>query len=116
MRIPPDQEVLYRLPEVSVITGRRPSTIYQDMADGTFPRPVQLGEQSVAWKKSDIDRWIAERPAADPTRITTPAERGYRRPRNGHSLQNKSLAARQGDTGSKRAATRKHESTSRTKI
>jgi len=60
-----DQEILYRLPEVTAITGRRRSTIYKDIADGTFPRPVRLGAQSVAWKKSDLDRWISTRPVAD---------------------------------------------------
>lgn len=68
--IPPDQEMLYRLPEVMSITGRRRATIYRAVAEGTFPRPVQLGPQSVAWKKSSIDEWIASRP------ITTSREAG----------------------------------------
>jgi len=67
-RIP--QEVLYRLPDVVAITGRRRATIYRDITEGTFPRPVRLGKQSVAWKKSELDRWIASRP------ITTAGEPG----------------------------------------
>ncbi len=64
------QEVLYRLPDVISITGRKRSTIYRAIAEGTFPRPLAIGAQSVAWKKSDLDRWIASRP------ITTAGEPG----------------------------------------
>lgn len=58
------QEVLYRMPELVRITGKGRSTLYADIKAGTFPRPVRLGIQSVAWRKSDIDRWIADRPVA----------------------------------------------------
>jgi len=58
----PDQEVIYRRPEVERISGKSRSTIYDDMAEGTFPRPIRLGRQSVGWRKSDIDRWIRSRP------------------------------------------------------
>ena len=58
------QEVLYRLPSVVDITGRSRAAIYRDIAAGQFPRPVQLGVQSVAWRKSDLDQWIASRPQA----------------------------------------------------
>jgi prophage regulatory protein len=58
------QEILYRLPDVVRITGRKRSTIYHDITNKCFPRPVQLGRQSVAWRKSDLDRWIQSRPIA----------------------------------------------------
>jgi prophage regulatory protein len=64
------QEILYRLRDVVSITGRRPSTIYKDISEGRFPRPVQLGAQSVAWKKSELDEWIDTRP------VTTAREIG----------------------------------------
>lgn len=67
--IPANQEILYRLSEVEGICGMKRSTIYRAVAEGSFPSPVQLGPQSVAWKKSDIDRWIAKLPIADPARI-----------------------------------------------
>jgi prophage regulatory protein len=60
--IPPDQEIIYRQPDVITITGRGRATIYRDIAAGTFPAPVRLGEQSVGWRKSDVDEWIASRP------------------------------------------------------
>jgi prophage regulatory protein len=34
------------------------------MAEGTFPRPVDIGGGRVAWPESRIDAWIAERIAA----------------------------------------------------
>lgn len=63
--IPPDQEILYRLPQTETISGKKRSTIYKAIREGNFPKPVQLGAQSVAWRKSDLDKWIASRPEAD---------------------------------------------------
>ncbi len=34
------------------------------MEDGAFPKPIKLGERSVAWLEEDIDRWQQERIAA----------------------------------------------------
>jgi prophage regulatory protein len=65
MQIPVEQEVLYRLPAVIAITGRKRSALYKDIAAQKFPRPVRLGAQSVAWRKSDLDRWIASLPVAE---------------------------------------------------
>ncbi len=39
------------------------SSIYLRMAQGTFPKPIRLGPNSVAWLASDIDSWICERAA-----------------------------------------------------
>ena len=55
------QEELQRLPIVRRRTGLSRSSIYQKVHAEEFPRPVKLGAQSVAWRKSDIDRWIATR-------------------------------------------------------
>ncbi len=32
--------------------------------DSTFPRSIQLGAKSVGWYKTDIDEWLASRPAS----------------------------------------------------
>lgn len=32
------------------------------VADGKAPRPVQLGENSVAWRMSDLRVWLESRP------------------------------------------------------
>lgn len=52
---------LIRLPEVRHRVGLGRSTIYRWMAEGKFPKPVQLGGYVVAWPEDEIERWISER-------------------------------------------------------
>jgi len=52
---------LYRMPAVIQLTGLARSTIYKVMSLGRFPKQVHLTDQSVAWRGSDIDAWIASR-------------------------------------------------------
>ena len=52
---------LVRLKEVQHRVGLGRSTIYRWMAEGRFPKPLQLGSHSVAWKQDEIDAWIAQR-------------------------------------------------------
>jgi predicted DNA-binding transcriptional regulator AlpA len=33
--------------------------IWRKTKDGTFPAPVKLGANLTAWRREDIDRWIA---------------------------------------------------------
>ena len=57
-----DRELkLYSMPEVMQITGLARSTICKVMRLGRFPKQVHLTDQSVAWRSSDIDAWIASR-------------------------------------------------------
>jgi prophage regulatory protein len=56
---------LIRLPEVQHRVGLGRSTIYRWMAEGKFPKPVQLGGYSVAWAEDDIDEWIRQRVSDD---------------------------------------------------
>jgi prophage regulatory protein len=53
-----------RRKKVESRTGLSRSSIYAGIKAGTFPRPIQLGAQSVGWLESDIDAWILERIAA----------------------------------------------------
>lgn len=55
---------LQRLPIVEVRTGFKKSSIYAGVKAGTFPAPVRLSARAVAWRESDIDRWINERTTA----------------------------------------------------
>ena len=55
---------IYRLPEVVAICGISRSTIYEMIRRDEFPRPVQLGARAVGWRHSDIEAWLASRPAA----------------------------------------------------
>lgn len=52
---------LIRLPEVQHRVGLGRSTIYRWMAEGKFPKPVQLGGYSVAWAEDEVESWIARR-------------------------------------------------------
>jgi prophage regulatory protein len=54
--------VFLRLPDVMRVTRLGRSTIYRLVADGTFPKPVQLAPRAVAWRREDIDGWTATRP------------------------------------------------------
>lgn len=42
-------------------TGLGRSTIYNYIADGSFPKPVSLGARAVAWVESEVQDWILER-------------------------------------------------------
>jgi prophage regulatory protein len=50
-----------RLPQVKARTGLSRSSIYQRAADGSFPRPVNLGARAVGWVEADIEEWISQK-------------------------------------------------------
>jgi prophage regulatory protein len=54
-------ETLMRRPAVQAVTGFSRSGLYAAMARNDFPKPVQLGPQSVAWRQSEVQAWIASR-------------------------------------------------------
>lgn len=55
---PQDSTRLLRRPEVERLTGKSRSAIYLDIRRGRFPHPVPIGLRAVAWRESDIKRWI----------------------------------------------------------
>ncbi|QQU68177.1 AlpA family transcriptional regulator [Pseudomonas fluorescens] len=52
---------IIRLKEVIDSTGLARSTVYKYIAEGTFPKPVSLGERCVGWVESEIHDWILAR-------------------------------------------------------
>lgn len=52
---------IIRLKEVIDSTGLARSTIYKYIAEGTFPKPVSLGERCVGWVESEVHDWILVR-------------------------------------------------------
>ena len=44
--------------------GLRRSTLYRWIKKGLLPLQVKIGPRRVAWRKSDVDRWIATRSRA----------------------------------------------------
>lgn len=59
-------EVLQKLQDVINATALSRSSIYLKISEGNFPRPLKLGTRAVAWRASDIQRWISERPESRP--------------------------------------------------
>ena len=54
-------ERILRRREVESRTGQSCSSIYADIAAGTFPAPVRRGLKSVGWLESEIDKHIEAR-------------------------------------------------------
>jgi prophage regulatory protein len=49
-----------RLPEVLAATGLTRSSLYRRIGAGGFPAQVRIGPQMVAWRQSEVERWIAD--------------------------------------------------------
>ena len=49
---------LLRLDEVLHTTGLGRNTVYRRIREGTFPKQVRIGPNSVAWRQSDIYHWM----------------------------------------------------------
>lgn len=47
-----------RIAEVVRVTALSRNTIYKRIREGTFPKQVRLGPNSVAWLQSDISAWM----------------------------------------------------------
>ena len=50
-----------RLREVKAFTSLGKTSIYEMIRDRSFPAPVRLGPRSVAWVRSELRQWAAER-------------------------------------------------------
>jgi len=61
---PSEKTTIIRLPRVKTRTSLSRSSIYKQVADGTFPHPISLGARAVGWIESEVDQWIASRIAA----------------------------------------------------
>lgn len=55
------QPALLSKAKVIEITTLNHTTIWRMMKSGTFPKSVKASMSRVAWRKSDIDNWLAER-------------------------------------------------------
>jgi len=70
------QYSILRRKQVQARTGLARSTMYQQIQDGTFPRPIPLGPRAVGWLESDISDWIAERVRIARSDVESNADRG----------------------------------------
>lgn len=53
-----------RLPEVRRISGLSTASIYRMATSGKFPRQAKIGDKAVAWIRSEVAQWAANRAAA----------------------------------------------------
>ena len=52
-----------RVGEVLETTGMSRSFIYAQMAEGTFPKQIQLGSRTVVWNEQEVTKWMEDRMA-----------------------------------------------------
>ncbi len=60
---------IIRMPEVQKKIGLCKASIYNRIAEGSFPKPISLGGRSVGWIESDLDQWIFERSSMNEGRV-----------------------------------------------
>ncbi len=60
----PTSNRLLRRPEVELKTGLSRASLYAAIRAGTFPEPISIGPNRVAWLEAEIDQWINERLAS----------------------------------------------------
>jgi prophage regulatory protein len=53
-----------RLPEVKRRTGLSRSSIYNRIAQGTFPRGFSLGGRARGWLEAEVEQWVTARAAS----------------------------------------------------
>jgi len=58
-------ERILRRREVEARTGLSRSTLYAQMAEGAFPKPVRLGKRAVGWPEHTIAEWLESRVSRD---------------------------------------------------
>ncbi|MFY9640089.1 MAG: AlpA family phage regulatory protein [Rhodomicrobium sp.] len=59
-----NQKLLLRMRDLQSRYGLVPATVYRWIAEGSFPLPVNIGENSVAWHLEEIEEWRWSRPRA----------------------------------------------------
>lgn len=58
------QPLFVRMSELCGIIGLKPHAIDRAVRAGVFPRPFLIGVKAKAWKRTEIDAWIAQQDAA----------------------------------------------------
>lgn len=84
------QPAFYREADVLALVGCSKATLWRWRRAGRFPAPVELGPNTLAWRREDIEDWIASRPAAPD------GPNASRRQRQGQAAAEASAARRAG--------------------
>lgn len=67
-----DDVIFLRLPAVKAVTGLSKTSLYALIRDKSFPAPVRLGPRVVAWVRTEITQWAAERVLASRSATSHP--------------------------------------------
>jgi len=59
----PESPRVLRMPEVAKRTGLSRTVIYEQVKDGTFPKPLRLGPKASGWLDSEVSDWIRAKAA-----------------------------------------------------
>ncbi len=51
-----------RIPNLKEQFGVSRATIYRWIKEYGFPRPVKLGPGTAAWRRSEVEEWVQQRP------------------------------------------------------
>ena len=62
--IPKTNLRLLRMRDLTAEYGLTPASVYRWIGDGSFPLPVNLGSNSVAWHRDEVEHWVRSRPRA----------------------------------------------------
>lgn len=54
-------KILRRVEVQKLTGGQSKATIYRWVKNGEFPPPLRLGGNSVGWRESDVQAWVASR-------------------------------------------------------
>jgi len=52
---------ILRIQEIVQKTGLSRRTVYTEISEGRFPKPVQLSSRRVGWPEDEVDAWLAEK-------------------------------------------------------
>lgn len=52
---------IWRLRRVLAAIGMSRSWLYEEVDEGRFPAPLQLGQRAIGWRRSDIQAWLETR-------------------------------------------------------
>ncbi|MGE6660964.1 helix-turn-helix transcriptional regulator [Pseudomonas sp. NPDC077408] len=58
---PRPQRVIYRIQQITQMTGFTRAWIYRLIAKGEFPKGHKIGLRAVGWDSAEVDAWIAEK-------------------------------------------------------
>lgn len=76
----PDEVIFLRLPEVKTVTGLSKSSLYALIRANSFPAPVRLGPRTVAWVRTEVKQWAAERVLTSRSAMSHPGSKRMPQP------------------------------------